>query len=290
MEVSSSDRSCESELWLLRLRPLSSLVLVTIVPVWFSALTLWILIGWSELIEYIFSMRSGLSGTLLFGCAMIIPEGVFWSTEKRPSFIFWFAPLSMLRFRSLGEFLSAAAIPRAYCSLGELASRKLLFSKSLLAVLFFELFIYSSIVALISLIKPSFSVCYDLSLNGPGLTLVLGLVIIGNFSCYLSLHNPSIRVWTLKCEAYALKKLCLYCYFYVTLLSSSWSKISPMTNFDAWDSFSDDSYLLRSLRENWGISMGDEIGVESGIRPCSLRRLVYCSSRNSLSSSVHILK
>ena len=34
--------------------------------------------------------------------------------------------------------------------------------------------------------------------------------------------------------------------------------------------------------------IGDEIGVESGIRPCSLRRLVYCSSRNSLSSSVHI--
>ena len=148
----------------------------------------------------------------------------------------------MLRFRSRGEFLSAAAIPSAYCSLGELASRKLLFS-----VLCFELLIYSSIVALISLMKPSFSVCYDLSLNGPGLTLFLGLVIIGNFSCYLSLHSPSIRVWTLKCEAYALKKLCLYCYFYVKLPSSSWSRISPMTNFEAWDSFSDVSDLLRSM-------------------------------------------
>jgi hypothetical protein len=45
MEVSSSDKSCESELWLLRLRPLSSLVLVIIAPDWFSVLTLWILIG-----------------------------------------------------------------------------------------------------------------------------------------------------------------------------------------------------------------------------------------------------
>jgi hypothetical protein len=107
----------------------------------------------------------------------------------------------MLRFTSLGEFFSAAAIASANYSLGECASKKLRFSKFRLSV-FLDPLVCSSIFALISLTIPSFSICYDRSRNGRGLTSVIrGLVIIGNLSYYLSLHNPSIRVWTLKCEA-----------------------------------------------------------------------------------------